>query len=77
MIRHNISRVIVVSNNSLLGMVTEKGIVSYLFKNSKGPLDEISISRAMRMPIRGYFICSHPSAFMHERLELGLQVRRL
>jgi CBS domain-containing protein len=32
-------------------MVTEKGIASYLFKNSKEPLDEISISRAMRTPI--------------------------
>ena len=51
MIRHNISRVIVVSNNTPIGMVTEKGIASYLFKNSKEPLDEISISRAMRIPI--------------------------
>jgi len=51
MIRHNISRVIVVTNNTPIGMVTEKGIASYLFKNSKEPLDEISISRAMRMPI--------------------------
>ncbi len=51
MIRHNISRVIVVSNNTPIGMVTEKGIASYLFKNSSEPLDAISISRAMRTPI--------------------------
>lgn len=51
MIRHNISRVIVASNNAPIGMVTEKGIASYLFKNSKESLDEISISRAMRTPI--------------------------
>ena len=44
MIRHNISRVIVDSNNTPIGMVTEKGIASYLFKNSKEPLDAISIS---------------------------------
>ena len=46
MIRNNISRVIVASNNTPVGMVTEKGIASYLFKNSKEPLDEISISSA-------------------------------
>jgi len=51
MIRHNISRVIVVSNNTPIGMVTEKGIASYLFRNSKEPLDTISISKAMRTPI--------------------------
>ena len=51
MIRRNISRVIVVSNNTPIGMVTEKGIASYLFKNSKEPLDAISISKAMRTPI--------------------------
>jgi CBS domain-containing protein len=51
MIRHNISRVIVVANNTPIGMVTEKGIASYLFKNSNEPLDTISISRAMRTPI--------------------------
>jgi CBS domain-containing protein len=51
MIRNNISRVIVVSNNNPIGMVTEKGIASYLFKNLKEPLDAISISRAMRTPI--------------------------
>lgn len=51
MIRYNISRVIVVSNNTPIGMVTEKGIASYLFKNSKEPLDVISISKAMRTPI--------------------------
>lgn len=51
MIRSNISRVIVVSNSAPIGMVTEKGIASYLFKNSKEPLDAISISRAMRTPI--------------------------
>jgi CBS domain-containing protein len=52
MIRNNISRVIVASNNNTpVGMVTEKGIASYLLKNSKEPLDEISISRAMRTPL--------------------------
>jgi CBS domain-containing protein len=51
MIRYNISRVIVVSNNAPIGMVTEKAIASYLFRNSKEPLDEISISKTMRTPI--------------------------
>ncbi|MGC1134068.1 MAG: CBS domain-containing protein [Nitrososphaeraceae archaeon] len=51
MIRYGISRVIVISNNTPVGMVTEKGIASYLFKNSKEPLDAISISKAMRTPI--------------------------
>jgi CBS domain-containing protein len=51
MIRNNISRVIVVSNNHPIGMVTEKGIASYLFRNSKDPLDQVKISRAMRTPV--------------------------
>jgi CBS domain-containing protein len=51
MMRYNISRIIVVTNNNPIGMVTEKGIASYLFRNSKEPLDAISISRAMRSPI--------------------------
>jgi CBS domain-containing protein len=41
MIRYGISRVIVISNNTPVGMV----------KNSKEPLDAISISKAMRTPI--------------------------
>jgi CBS domain-containing protein len=44
MIRQNISRVIVDSNNTPIFRVTEKGIASYLFKNSKEQLDAISIS---------------------------------
>jgi CBS domain-containing protein len=51
MIRSNISRVIVASNGTPVGMVTEKAIASYLFKNSKEQLDEIIISRAMKTPI--------------------------
>jgi CBS domain-containing protein len=51
MIRHNISRIIVATNNSPVGMVTEKAIASYLFKNSNEPLDKIVISRTMRTPI--------------------------
>lgn len=51
MIRHNISRVIVVANNNPIGMVTEKGIASYLFKNSDEPLDAILINRTMRTPV--------------------------
>ena len=51
MIRHNISRIIVASNNNPIGMVTEKAIASYLFKNSNEPLDKIVISRTMRTPI--------------------------
>jgi CBS domain-containing protein len=51
MIRHNISRVIVVANNRPIGMVTEKAIASYLFKNSNEPLDAIAISKTMRSPI--------------------------
>jgi len=51
MIRHNISRVIVVANNNPIGMVTEKAIASYLFENSYEPLDAIVISRTMRTPV--------------------------
>jgi CBS domain-containing protein len=51
MIRHNISRVIVVANNNPIGMVTEKGIASYLFKNADEPLDAILINRTMRTPV--------------------------
>ena len=51
MIRYNISRAIVDSNNTPIGMATEKGIASYLFKNSKELLDAIGVSEAMRMPI--------------------------
>ncbi len=51
MLRHNISRVIVVANDSPIGMVTEKGIGSYLLKNSNEPLDKIMISKTMRTPI--------------------------
>lgn len=51
MIRYNINRAIVDSNNTPIGIVTEKGIASYLFKNSKELLDAISVIEAMRMPI--------------------------
>jgi CBS domain-containing protein len=51
MIRHNISRIIVAANNNPIGMVTEKAIASYLFKNSNEPLDKIVISKTMRTPI--------------------------
>ena len=51
MIQHNISRIIVAINNNPIGMVTEKAIASYLFKNSNEPLDKIVISRTMRTPI--------------------------
>jgi CBS domain-containing protein len=51
MIQHNISRIIVATNNNPIGMVTEKAIASYLFKNSNEPLDKIVISRTMRTPI--------------------------
>ncbi len=51
MIRYNISRVIVAANNNPIGMVTEKAIAGFLFKNSHEPLDAIAISRTMRTPI--------------------------
>ena len=51
MIRYNISRVIVAANNNPVGMVTEKAIAGFLFKNSHEPLDTIAISRTMRTPI--------------------------
>ncbi|HYA81967.1 MAG TPA: CBS domain-containing protein [Candidatus Bathyarchaeia archaeon] len=51
MIRHNISRVIVAAKNNPIGMVTEKAIASYLFKNSNEPLDTIVISKTMRTPV--------------------------
>ncbi|MGC2598674.1 MAG: CBS domain-containing protein [Nitrososphaeraceae archaeon] len=51
MIRYNISRVIVAANNNPVGMVTEKAIAGFLFKNSHEPLDTIAISKTMRAPI--------------------------
>ncbi len=53
MIKYNISRVIVEHNQKPVGMVTEKGISRFLYKdnNNDKPLDEIVISKAMRMPL--------------------------
>ena len=52
MLRYNISRIIVEHNQKPVGMVTEKGISRYLYKeNNDKPLDEIVISKAMRSPL--------------------------
>ncbi len=47
-----LSRIIVEHNQKPVGMVTEKGISRYLYKeNNDKPLDEIVISKAMRSPL--------------------------
>lgn len=52
MLKYNISRVIIEHNQKPVGMVSEKGISRYLYKeNNDKPLDEIVISKAMRSPI--------------------------
>jgi len=52
MIKYNISRIIVEHNQKPVGMVTEKGISRFLYKeNNDKPLDEIVISKAMRSPL--------------------------
>ncbi len=52
MLKHNISRIIIEHNQKPVGMVTEKGISRYLYKeNNDKSLDEIVISKAMRAPL--------------------------
>ena len=52
MLKYNISRIIVEHNQKPVGMVTEKGISRFLYKeNNDKPLDEIVISKAMRSPL--------------------------
>jgi len=47
MLKHNISRIVVVGNHAPLGVITEKGIASYLYKEIGESLDEIRISKAI------------------------------
>ncbi|HXT84704.1 MAG TPA: CBS domain-containing protein [Verrucomicrobiae bacterium] len=52
MLKYNISRIIIENNQKPVGMVTEKGISRYLYKeNNDKSLDEIVISKAMRAPL--------------------------
>ena len=52
MLKHNISRIIVEHNQKPVGMVTEKGISAYLYReNNDKSLDEIATSKAMRSPL--------------------------
>ncbi len=52
MLKHNISRIIIEHNQKPVGMVTEKGISRYLYReNNDKSLDEIAISKAMREPL--------------------------
>jgi CBS domain-containing protein len=52
MLKHNISRVIIEHNQKPVGMVTEKGISRYLYReNNDKSLDEIVVSKAMREPL--------------------------
>lgn len=51
MLNHNISRIIVVRNQTPVGMITEKGIGSYLYKEDGKPLDEIRTSKAISKPV--------------------------
>ena len=52
MIRYNISRIIVATNNNPVGMITEKAIAGFLFKNSHEPLDTIAISKRQDLRIK-------------------------
>jgi CBS domain-containing protein len=47
MLKHNISRIVVVRNRTPLGVITEKGIASYLYKEIGESLDEIRTSKAI------------------------------
>src|SRR3982751_2334303 len=52
MLKYNISRIIIEHNQKPVGIVTEKGISRYLYKeNNDKSLDEIVISKAMRSPL--------------------------
>ncbi len=52
MLKNNISRVIIEHNQKPVGMVTEKGISRYLYReNNDKSLDEIVVSKAMREPL--------------------------
>ena len=52
MLKHNISRIIVEHNQKPFGMVTEKGISAYIYReNNDKSLDEIAVSKAMRSPL--------------------------
>ncbi len=52
MLKHNISRIIIEHNQQPVGMVTEKGISRYLYKeNNDTSLDNIVVSKAMRTPL--------------------------
>jgi len=47
MLKHNISRIVVVGNRVPLGVITEKGIASYLYKEIGESLDEIRTSKVI------------------------------
>jgi CBS domain-containing protein len=47
MLKHNISRIVVVKNQTPLGVITEKGIASYLYKEIGESLDEIRTSKVI------------------------------
>jgi CBS domain-containing protein len=52
MLKHNISRIIIEHNQKPVGMVTEKGISAYLYReNNDTSLDEIVVSKAMKTPM--------------------------
>jgi CBS domain-containing protein len=52
MLKHNISRIIIEHNQKPVGMVTEKGISAYLYReNNDNSLDEIVVSKAMKAPM--------------------------
>jgi CBS domain-containing protein len=47
MLKHNISRIVVVRNHTPLGVITEKGIAGYLYKEVGESLDEIRTSKVI------------------------------
>jgi CBS domain-containing protein len=51
MLKHNISRVIVATSTKPVGMISEKGVARYIYKESSLPLDRIKVSKVMRAPL--------------------------
>jgi CBS domain-containing protein len=52
MLKYNISRVIIENNHQQpVGIITEKDIGRYLYKENSKSLDEITISEAIRKPL--------------------------
>jgi CBS domain-containing protein len=52
MLKHNISRIVIEHNQKAIGIVTEKGMSRYLYKESNdATLDKIVVTKAMTTPL--------------------------